>query len=503
METSKPKHKRIRHCYTIREIFHRFIHSEEYAYTPVRNDLKFSCKGNFLFIGHLSNIEIENSLFPYNINKIIAIIDRKKKRIVISKYYKNINYWNLERAIPNNYEIYFTRDIINNIDIIKNKNDLLEIHSKYLIEDLCNNFLSNFYYILNNNKIRAIHNDITNITNNYRYYNIINFIKKNKLNKTNFYDKCFNIKHKLIIWENYNYKTITIKLPTLKQIENNTIFNEEQKLILEQKYFYIKYCYGYGIPFKDVILYWHNTDWDKSLANKYNRNNVCVELLNTPNIDWNDYIRESSIAIEEHYRKYINENIKKSDENKNRALEQFKNILNNKDNIINWRENKGYSKNTFCISYKKFILPTKKYSLGEWKTDNLYSPRFRFDNIQLKLIDNIVIETSNHVRVNIKDGVNCWKLFNKIINSYNKTPNNDVLIRLEDKNIKVDIYNLRSIKYCDKVTDYNKPLNYKDWCIIIGCHHIWLEEILDFIKYYNLENIFGIEKETIKLKIKE
>lgn len=39
-----------------------------------------------------------------------------------------------------------------------------------------------------------------------------------------------------------------------------------------------------------------------------------------------------------------------------------------------------------------------------------------------------------------------------------------------------------SREYLDKV----------DWCIVIGCHYIWYEDILDFIKYYKLEKDFGI-----------
>lgn len=31
-----------------------------------------------------------------------------------------------------------------------------------------------------------------------------------------------------------------------------------------------------------------------------------------------------------------------------------------------------------------------------------------------------------------------------------------------------------------------------DWCIVVGCHYIWYEDILDFIKYYKLEKDFGI-----------
>lgn len=72
-------------------------------------------------------------------------------------------------------------------------------------------------------------------------------------------------------------------------------------------------------------------------------------------------------------------------------------------------------------------------------------------------------------------------------------------------NVKVGIYNLRFITYKDKVSDSGTPLGYKEWCIQIGCHALWLDDIEDFIKYYHLEDKFHnntTTKKTIKLKLK-
>ena len=70
------------------------------------------------------------------------------------------------------------------------------------------------------------------------------------------------------------------------------------------------------------------------------------------------------------------------------------------------------------------------------------------------------------------------------------------MVSFNNKNIKVGLYNLRFIHYCTKHTDNGKTIyneNGKptlDWLIQIGCHSIWLTDVLDFINYYKLEKDF-------------
>lgn len=68
--------------------------------------------------------------------------------------------------------------------------------------------------------------------------------------------------------------------------------------------------------------------------------------------------------------------------------------------------------------------------------------------------------------------------------------------------VNVGIYNLRFIIYKDKVTDSGINLGRKEWCIQIGCHSLWLDDVEDFIRYYHLEDKFNPIKKTIKLKLK-
>ena len=101
--------------------------------------------------------------------------------------------------------------------------------------------------------------------------------------------------------------------------------------------------------------------------------------------------------------------------------------------------------------------------------------------------DGTTIETSRYARVPLEAGIKMYKMF--MIGRRN-APNKTTWTTSDFGNVKVGIYNLRFITYKDKVTDFGKPLGYKEWLIQIGCHSLWLDDIKEFIKYYNLESKF-------------
>lgn len=487
-ELKKPK--RIKHCYKRSELYHRFIHSEEYAYSPA-GTYQLSCRENYLITGDIGYKSIDDYWFSIS-NRLVAIIDRNNKRILINNNQQNY-IWELRRAIPDNYEIYFTIEKSLDKDAIKSKEQCLKLHSAYLIYSLTNN-LSSFYRVIDNSS-KVLHIDINEIPSLWCTKEIINFVKKNKLKKCDFYNQVLIDKLKVKYYKGYYINEIDVCPPTLKQVITNTIFDKIDRLKLEQVYFHTNYCRGYAIPFKDVVTYWNKTDWSRKLANKYNRTNVCVELLDDTNITWNEWVKRTTNAILKNFEIEEKRCIEKSDKNREEALKLLKNSVNHSESIINWREGKRFHVGTMSVSYRCYRKSKHRNKLGTWINEKVFN-YFNFDNIQLRKIENnhgISIETSNHAVVPLDDAIRCWKLFTKLKSQFeitNKTC--DAVYRLEDKNIKVGIYNLRSIKYCDKVTNLNKPLNRKDWVIIIGCHHIWLEEILDFIKYYHLEKEFNL-----------
>lgn len=488
-ELKKPK--RIKRCYKRSELYHRFIHSDEYAYSP-SGTYQLSCKDNYLITGDIGCYKSIDDYWFNISSKIVAIINRANKRILINS---NMNYyiWELRRALPDDYEIYYTIEKSLDNDIIFVKEKYLKHHCAYLVKQ-CATYLNSFYAVLND-KIRNLYIDINEIPSFYGVKELIDFVKKHKIKKYNFYNETLIKKLELVYYKGYNTIKLYVCPPTLKQIVTGKIFNKKDTLKLQQSYFYTQYCYGHGIPFKDVITNWNKTDWSRTLANKYNRTNVCIELLDDANITWNEWVMKTTNAIQSHLIKLDEEYIRESDKNRENALKELEKHVNDADSVNDWREHKTFGAGTTSVKYRYYKRSNKRNKLGTWINDYVTN-YLRFNNIQLRKANttkDVVIETSNHATVTLDEAIKCWKLFTKLKSQFeitNKTC--DAVYRLEDKNIKVGIYNLRSIKYCTKVTNNNNSLGYKDWVIIIGCHHIWLEEIIDFIKYYHLEKEFNL-----------
>ena len=64
-----------------------------------------------------------------------------------------------------------------------------------------------------------------------------------------------------------------------------------------------------------------------------------------------------------------------------------------------------------------------------------------------------------------------------------------IAIHLADKNIKCGIYNVTGIYHNLKKDNGDNCPRYA-WNVIIGCHTIWIDDFIDFVKYYNLEKYF-------------
>lgn len=486
---SEVKKGRIRHCYPRREIYHRFIHSEEYAYTS--DNHRVSCKGNYMVIGDIGKkvtINDIEELWYYNSNRMIAIIDRNLKRILINKTYK-FHVWDLEYSIPSDYTIYFTDEIIPEKDILSNTKKCLKIHSKYLIKEYVERNLIKYYSILYANK-KTIHNNIKeefNVEHSYLYKSIFNFVKDNDIKKYDFYKECFDIKYKLRIYTT-NWSSIKkeIKLPTLKQIITGKVFNKKEMLLLEQHWFWTKYCYGNHIPFKDVVDNWNKEVVREDIIKYLKRQHYIQEDWFTTEKTWNEYI----IKFVEVERKIYNKLIKDSEEASYRNYEKAQKRLkeSNKLNLEEWRNHKTAVNK---VIYAYYIRPSRRNMTGRWVNRELSNSTFTtFDNIQLRLSkDGKRIQTSRWASVTLEEGIKMYKFFKEFRNNQ---PNVTFTSSTYLGNIKVGIYNFRLIHYKDKFTDSGKSLGKKEWCIQIGCHALWLDDINDFIRYYHLEDKFGL-----------
>lgn len=493
------KNNRIRHCYPRSEVYHTFVHDDEYFYSPA-NRHQVSSKGNYLVVGDIgrkANITDIEEMWSFNSDRMIAIIDRKLKRILINKTY-NYHTWELERAVPNDYKIYYTNKRIPTKDILHNEEELLKLHCKYLItEDWMRNLYVFYRCLYVSNSVTLNQNIKLEFTEgSYAYRNFIKFIADNKINKYSWYKESFDENYELRIYtDGWHSITQKIKLPSIKQIVRGTVFKPKEKLYLEQKYFYTKICYGNGIPFSVVQKCWalrptaeSMVDWLKKYNIYFNTDWVKTQTL------WREFVALAITADRNAYEKNLQSNIDKSNENHKKALEELDKLITEEYTVNDWREGKLPVKPQ--IKYRKYVIPRKRNAVGRWEDAFVTKHNFTqpFDNIQLKFSSKTdTIYTSNFANVPLSEGIKMYKLFIHFININPSVKNWTVS---DFGNVKVGYYNLRFITYKEKETDFGKKLGYNQWIIQIGCHALWLDDILDFIKYYHLEEEFGIKSTT-------
>lgn len=490
---SKIKKGRIRHCYPRQEVYHRFIHDNNYYYSNQAHAI--SSKGNYLSLGDIgrnrSVADIEEYWYPGN--RIFSVIDRENKKILVSHKYSKLTY-ELIRSIPNDYEIFHCNDDIpfHNILACSNIDTLSKLHLQYAIELYVERYLRPFYACCNGKRI--LHNDIDSIIkdschNNLLYYErevIEKFVKKYKVKKRTWYKETLNPKFKLCIYYPTSWNFITIELPSVKKILTNTVFNKHQKDIFRKKYFYSTYCYGRGISYNDVDKYYNKTITNAEAINYCNKNNIYLNTDWLVDIStWNDLISKTKEIEDKAYKNYIDKQIAKSEENYKYALEEL-HKLESEYTVNAWRE--GQFKNSqLSVSYQKFNAPSRRNKTYGWTTTTIRSNNKTFTNTQLKLEGN-TIRTSRNASVTLEEGIKMYKMF-KIGRA-----NNPSCTSWTERNfgkVNVGIYNLRFITYKEKTTDTGVKLGRKEWCIQIGCHALWLDDIEDFIRCYHLEDKFN------------
>ena len=505
---SKTKSKRIRHCYPRQEVYHRFIHSNEYYYSNRAHAI--SSKGNYLALGDIGKYnsikDIED--FWYPCNKVFAVIDRENKKILVSHKYEYVLH-ELLNAVPDDFEIFHcTGDIpIYNILNHENIDALAQIHLQHCIERYTETYLTSFYACCNGKKILHIHIDSLIDPNKhifrydkrgyYEYEQINKFVNKYGVKKRTWYKETLNPKFKLGIYYPNSWSYINIELPSVKKILTNTVFSNSQKDKFRKLYFYTKYCYGRGISYKDVDKYYNMSITHTEAINYCSKNNIYLNTDWLVNIyTWNDLISKTKEIEDKAHKKYIDEQIAKSKANYQAALEELRKI-ESEYTVNSWREGKANNRR-HVTSYLKYCIPSRHNSNGTWKVDYIYGSCSIFTNIQLKLEGNI-IHTSKKATVTLEEGIKMYKMFKIYITN---NPNSTSFTTSDLGKVYVGIYKLRFITYKDKVTDSGINLGRKEWCIQIGCHSLWLDDIEDFIRYYHLEDKFNPIKKTIKLKLK-
>lgn len=501
MAQIETKTKRIRHCYPTKEVYHRWIHSPNYVYNNNRTlSGKYNCLHLFDIGENTTDIDLkENYIFKH---RILAVIDRENKKIIIShNYQKYVS--DIIWATPYDYTIYHCKGEIPTYDILdkNHQEELCKLHLKCCIEYYTNYYLPEYYasvcgkLTLHSNIDKEIDTSYDNRHGFYRLDKIIKFVKDYKVKHYSWYDKCLNDKFKLYIKYPHNWSVTTIKLPTVKQVVTDTVFTKKYKESFRKRYFYTKYCYGYGVSFKDVERYWKQPI-TKEEAEKYFASRKLYWLNDWYKDDitlWNDCIITYKHIKDDIHKKFIEKQKANSFVNYKKAVEKVIKC----NNIIDiWRNDISYNK--LKVTYDRYISPNNSRGNGCWVrvTERIYT-NLVFDNVQLKLKDKLVA-TSRGASVTINDAIKAFNLLQKCIKERAKYGN--ILFNFNGKHIQLGIYTLNSIKYRRKEKDDGTLLDYDSWCVTIGCHRIWLEEIEEFIKYYHLEDKFGLISNTVESK---
>lgn len=507
---SKVKTKRVKHCFRRAELYHQWIHDDNYVYS--NQTYKVSGRYDLLFNGIIEGNLTRQELIKYWVGwrreSCLAIINRDKKLILVSTRYK-LQSSELLRAIPDDYQVFLTDDIIPNPDILSTGeiDDVVRIHAKWLITSFVEHQLYEAYLtllgytnILHVDPTTLFEYDYDEYNYNYspyfvKYTHIVDFVSKYKIKKYDWYKMPFKGKAWVecrTSWSNKSHAYVDI--PSVKQVVTNHVFNAKEKIKLAQSYFYGKYCYSYGISRKEVSDKWKAPYNRETFEALFKKHNIEINLDNRPNLLlWTDGIKLYHKALVAKHEEYIAKCYEKSKQNEREAYAKLDKKYNSAA-LEAFRTFMPYNEEK-RIPYNRYYRSYRKNSLGTWKTIYIYIYN-SFANTQLRL-KNDVIETSRHAKVPLTAAIAMWKLYKRIADKHDCAENTDYIVRFDNKNIKVGIYNLRAIMYRKKKTDQGKVLDKYEWCVVIGCHYLWIDDFMDFVKYYNLYDKFGIIKPVL------
>lgn len=516
METKTTK--RIRHIFNAEELYHAFAYRNEYSICR-SHSTPMTAIYDFLFAGQHDQVKnITTRADAYDLIKgkkynyidwsvcCIAVINRKDKVLVVSDKYLNYK-WHIEYSLPNRSKwfILIHHGYITNPDIAKPKyrKQLVRKYFEYLIVQYVSSVLYKFRLAYTDATYCGTYNKRNYDNENKKIAEAVNILNPSKtLLNTHIVDEYEGVYYKGYSWS----ATDTIKLsknqiPTINQILNNKLFDEKHQLIYDKKMLYSIYCRGtlLGYTYKQVDSLYNTTLYNNKLINKITNidGGKVAEWYNACPKDnkpkWHEIIRKFYKDWQDEINKINTINNAKAAKYKKEAEIKLAEINKRSDNVNNWR--KGISGTRLMATYKSWVCSTISHA-GYWKDIELYDSVL--NNTQLRLKDNTTIETSRYCRVPLHDAIRLYNLFvvdttrRSIIEDINSNKDN-ITINFDNFNIRCGVYKLNWFKYTNKVTDSNIPLNYKEWCICIGCHHIWLDDFIDFVHYYHLEKDFGIK----------
>lgn len=487
---------RKRYIVDFHEGLHCFVHSADLVIYNKRKFDSYVGFGNFLYNikTRLKDISDVTDPYRYHIGRgdyCIAVIDREKKRICISDRHYHTYY--LKQAVPDDWEVTYVNGSVKAFYLLGKTNNyyFCKAVCEWIVDKVVSDY-SDEYAVLYKYK-QTINKDICvpNIGNEHKE-TIKLLLDKYNLAEFWFYKEAITDNVYVDYYQGWRKKFFNLtKVPTIEEIYENKVFSKDEQTYIIQRKFYTDFCRGCGVSFKDVVEHWEDKDGMAVLmpvlVNKY-------EHLK-PN--WKEAIIANARHTDQSNENFVIRGNAESKENRDKAI--LAHISANtgiRDLLTAWRENS--IKVPFTVTYKSYKVtnhPSKgRYVCARWvdKKETIYNLPFKY--VQLKYdADKEIITTSKGAKVRLNDAILLWKVYKRSIRSGNvetRSPHNDfIAIHLANKNIKCGIYNVigiyRNLKRHDTT---NAP--YYEWNVIIGCHTIWIDDFINFVKYYKLQKYF-------------
>lgn len=486
--------ERSKRSYKRNEIIHAWVHKKKDApeviyYKDSRRS--YNCVvgiGDYLFKGNKIDNTLDSVLKYWSgRNTCAAIINRKNKEAIL--YYESPLYYDVISSIPEDWTVYTSlsclkKDILNESEEVK-----LKLHAEYLIHELYKWFQHEFV-VLNSNKKLYYYENVDRLYDDRKsFIEFTNWCIDKELYKYGWFDKVINEPIAYHIYHGWSYKKSIEVIPkSVKDITNREIFSSEQIKELKFRAFYTQYCYGKGISLKEVRKRYHTVFVpEKDIDNKYPISKEVYKDCDS----WVSYVIARSKVLDAMERDVERKRIETNKRNREEALKN----INYTNQAAKWRQ--GVNITTY-ISYYAW-----RKDKGHWEYKEVREYTNGIENTQLKLVIPFntaarFIYTSRGCSVPYHDAVCLFRTFKYVIDKHKDEE--EFEMKFSDKNIMCGYYKLLRIFKGHKFKDNQisippssrEYLDKVDWCIVIGCHYIWYEDILDFIKYYKLEKDFGI-----------
>ena len=528
---SKEKVFRSRKTYFNRiDLCEAFIKREKYGESISRKNYAcFICdylidRAIYSKIKEFTKEEIKASKY-FDKRNFIAVIDRVNKKIAINSH-SYYTYDLTKVAKFYGYDIFTVNSLTyGNILEEKNTRFLYQEYIKYLVNEYCQS-ISNIYYSLYISKFNKF--DSKQIYDKLQYDYFPEKIRELIKSFTDKYlvGKYYYLRREMV--NNITYITMYSKAigsfnvvtPTIEAILTNKVLSEYDYKVLEDKYIYTTYCYGFGISYNELINR-IDTIATKKEVNRFREIykikfncDLTFPAENFNDLSWRNVIcilyNKLKIAIEHKESDYKVRSINNKQEAKDKIEECRKDY--NKA-IKFWRES-NYNKSDCTLIYKYYEPGNSPIKFGEFVTIKYPIPNI-FKTYQFKLVDYYTVISQDNFRLSKPRFIDFIK---EVINNINVAYlYSTVSTKSNTLNIEYTISSYFKYegfgpvlesdkKWLDENNNYSVTPCNKQLYIEVDKYRLWLDDIKNFIDYLGVDignkfnNIIKICSTNNKLK---